>query len=472
MRPQLSPYYGEDYPTPSDQKHMVTPNFERLAKESVVFTRAFAQYSLCGPSRTSILTGRRPDSTRVFTNRHYWRLVGGNFTTLPQVFKDDGYVTIGSGKVFHPRTSSNNSDPISWSEPFFSKYYDGVYEDASRLPTWHAVTEQQVSDIPLTDQFALNHTLNRLRVHAAEARTGKRPFFVSIGFRKPHISLNCPKEYYDLYRLEGEAQYLSNRSWQTPSLAFAMVNTTKVDGVLRLSDAELRRLRRGYFACITYVDHLLGQLLDEVERLGLANDTIIVFIADHGYHLGENGHWGKHVVHELANHVPFMIKIPGRTQPGYRTRSIVQTLDLFPTLVELAGIGGVPKCPRVSSGVPLCTEGISLVPLVDDPSGEVREFALSQVMKGYGYMEYTIRTDRYRYAEVAAITYNKQDDGTYTITPSWGITNDEWLLYDHKNDPEETRNLAYDPQYIGTVTALRKKLTANVVTVYKIPTAL
>jgi iduronate 2-sulfatase len=167
----------------------LTPNFDKLARESIVFKNAYVQYSLCGPSRTSILTGRRPDTTRIFGNVHYWRTAGGNFTTLPQYFKDSGYVCTTAGKIFHPsKLSSNNSDPISWSEPVFSKYLDGRFEDSSRLPSWHAITKKDRDGMLLTDEYAVEHIIDRMHVHAEKARTGEQPIFVALGFRKPHIS--------------------------------------------------------------------------------------------------------------------------------------------------------------------------------------------------------------------------------------------------------------------------------------------
>ena len=469
MRPQLGAYLGEDHPTPLDQKLTITPNFDRLAGESIVFTRAYVQYSLCGPSRTSILTSRRPDTTRVFGNMHYWRTTGGNFTTIPQYFKDNGYTTIGVGKVFHPSVSSNHSDPISWSEKFYSRYWDGTYEHKSRLPSWNAITDQQRAKVPLTDEFAVKHALERLRVHAKNAKRGKKPLFMSLGFRKPHISLNCPKKYFKLYPLETAEAFLGNKSWQNPIVGFKLVNSTIKNGINQIPDGELRRLRRAYFACISYVDDLLGEVLDEVDKLGLASNTIIAFMADHGYHLGENNHWGKYINYEIANHVPMMIKIPGKTDSGIRTRSLVEGVDLFPTLAEAAGVGAIPACPRGSSSTQLCTDGLSLMPLVKKPKKVLKTSTLSQVLRGDRYMEYTLRTNRFRYTTFADVRHKKHRNGTYTVNMDWNRSGMSDELFDHSVDPEERYNKVAEQKYQNIVLDLHETLVDKVGTIYNVP---
>ena len=475
MRPLLGAYIGNSFPNLANQSRLLTPNFDRLARDSLVFKNAYVQYSLCGPSRTSILTGRRPDTTRIFGNMHYWRTTGGNFTTLPQYFKQQGYLSLAAGKIFHPSVrSSNDSDPMSWSEPSFGRYWDGKFEDDSRLPSWNSITEEEREGTMLTDEYALEHIVETLNTHADKARTGEQPIFIALGFRKPHISLNCPQKHFDLIPEETAEQYLIDPSWQNPAVGFPMVNSTVDEsGVHHIPDPDLRKLRRAYFACISYIDELLGQVLDAVVDLGLSDNTVISFMADHGYHLGDNNHWGKYITTEVANRVPMMLKVPGRTEGGRETSSLVEAIDVFPTIVEAAGLEPVPGCPDGSSAVQLCTEGTSLMPLVDNPAHIVRNSAISQLLKNDRFMQYSLRTDRYRYTAYTLMERQQNQDGLFTVTMNWQVPELDGLneLYDHLIDPDERFNKIEDPDYSSVIDVLAKELRNRVKPVHNVPVA-
>jgi iduronate 2-sulfatase len=463
LRPQMSPYYGADYPYPAYQKKMFTPNLDRLAGESIVFQRAYVQIGVCGPSRISMLTSRRPDTTRVNTNLIPWREIGANFTTLPQYFKENGYVVVGSGKVFHGHKSSRKHDPLSWTEPFYSVGRVAGFhnETKEKKDYWMMVTEEERAQYPLSDDMALDIALERLRYYANGARSGEQPLFLAFGIGKPHTPIICPEKYFDLYPLEPEDLFLDNNTF--------IYERTDIDL------ENLRNYRRAYFACVTYVDELVGTLLREVDKLGLSENTIISFVSDHGLHLGENNLNGKYSLYELANHVPMMIRIPGLTDSGIQTRSIVEAVDLYPTLVEAADLGTMMSCPEGrSSTVQVCTEGISLMPLLDHPDRQVKNGAISQVQQldqstGDNYNVYSIRTDQYRYNAAARMIHTRQNNTKFTVSVYWNVT---WIhpeLYDHAVDPGENENVVDKSEYSKVIPDLQRHLQDRVHTMYDIP---
>jgi len=307
LRPQLGAYFDPEHPDYFSQLTIYTPNLDTLASQSIVFKHTYVQYSLCGSSRTSLLTGRRPDVTRVFGNHWYWRDVGGNFTIVPQYFKDNGYLTIGLGKVFHPRASSNNDDPPPWTEPYHQvPYTDKYFLSNGSMYGWNSVSQKDVEELPLADMMSTVTAKTTLSNISKIAKTGEQPFFMALGYNKPHLHFICPEEYFYLYPLEDKDICMANESWQKPNIR----PQVWIDG-LEMSDEKrflppdvLRKLRRAYFACISYMDHLVGEVLQHLNELGLADNTIVSFMADHEYQLGENEHWGKITTFEFANRVP------------------------------------------------------------------------------------------------------------------------------------------------------------------------
>ena len=444
MRPQIGAYYGEDFPAPVYPK-MHTPNLDKLASKSLLLKRAYVQVALCSPSRTSLLTGRRPDTTHVYTIGPYFRHVGGNFTTLPEYFKQNGYTTAGMGKIFHPGRASGGDDPISWTEP----YFHGVANFESHERSWTAVPDELLVETPLIDEQIANQAIKTLQRVSPDAKSGKKPFFVAAGFHKPHLPFVFPKSMFKYY----PGVYL-------PDNPYAPVNMPKVAwydyaGLRGYSDITVLNatgginttlpgqvvldLRRAYYSALSWTDSLIGRVINELHRLGLADNTIISFWGDHGYQLGEHGEWCKQTNFELATHAPMMLHIPGLTNNGIPTRQLTEFVDLFPTLVDAAGLKSLTECPENSTGIELCTEGTSLMPLISQPKTPVKKAAFSQYTRGK-YMGYTVRTDKYRYTEWPKFHYHPAYKPDWTILA--GVE-----LYDHTTDPQENVNNADNPSY-------------------------
>ena len=453
MRAQMGAYAG---PLSEYSKHLLTPNLDKFAQRSLVLKNAHVQYTLCGPSRVSMLTSRRPDTTKVDHNKAFWRDVGGNFTTLPQYFKEQGYDVIGMGKIYHTFV-----DPLSWSSDFISPNttLENEYWPLENGGAWRGVkSDEDTANLP--DQILLNHAKEYLTKLAANAQSENQPFFLGFGFTKPHLNFVCPKKFFDKYPLENEDQFLSKVEWQEPRVKYGcgVINTTKSnDSSESLPHETLRQFRQAYFGCVSYVDSLFGELIKTVDDLGLKNSTIISFVADHGYHLGENGEFGKQTLYRPSTHVPMMVHIPGRTESGISSNSPVEGLDLFPTIVEAAGLDNVQRCPHNSSSVDLCVQGRSLLPLIDNPLAEIKQGAISQLRNIEGYGPYSLITSRYRYTKClqyineTVIVKDRHDR----------ICTEE--LYDQLYDSEEAENLASLSKYASIKKTLDKTLMDIVV---------
>lgn len=467
MRPQLGSYYGKDFPSPVHPP-MHTPNLDKLAAKSLLLKRAYCQQAICSPSRTSLLTGRRPDTTHVYDLKHYWRLAGGNFTTIPQYFKNNGYISVGMGKIFHPgRRASGRDDPMSWSLPYFHAVNMGWETNKS---SWQAIPDKLLEDKPLMDTQIKDQAINTLRQLAPKASSGHQPFFLAAGFHRPHLPFDFP---------ESVLKYYPEESIRLPDNEYAPVNMPyvawsdykelrKYHDIRKLNlsgainstvpDKIVRDLRRAYYCATTWTDFLIGCVIRELESLGLANNTIISFWGDHGWQLGEHGEWTKHTNFELSTHAPMMIHIPGMTDKGIVTEKLTEFVDLFPTLAEAAGLPTLPLCPENSTMIDLCREGSSLLPLIKNPNSTWKNASFSQyprrLPRSERAMGYTIRTDKFRYTEWARFEY-------YPVyKPDWntlfGVE-----LYDHSKDPEENHNVAFEPPYAQVKQKLSKFLRAG-----------
>ena len=240
---------------------------------------------------------------------------------------------------------------------------------------------------------------------------------------------------------------MADISWENPQVRNVALEGVKGAGEEKVIPSMiLRNLRRAYFACISYIDAQVGDILKELERQGLADSTIVSFTADHGYHLGENHHWGKTTTSEMSNRVPLIIRIPGSTDRGVVSEAIVESVDIFPTLVEAAGLDVIPPCPSQCSDIALCTQGESLLPLIDNSDGHSSDAAFSQIPDG-GYMRHTIRTRQYRLVDKANVYTSELADGRYQISAEWVPGTEHIELYDHHSDVLEQFNLADDPDY-------------------------
>ena len=468
LRVQLGSYNGKDFASPIHPK-MYTPNLDKLASKSLVLKRAYVQQAVCSPSRTSVLTGRRPDTTHIYDLKHYWRNVTGNFTTIPQYFKNRGYTSIGMGKIFHPGEASGHDDPVSWSSPYF--HSQKTHWETNRS-SWIAVPDAQLKTTPLVDKQIADHAISTLQQVAQAAKSRHHPFFIAVGFHRPHLPWVFPASM---------LQHYPEHSIHLPDNPYAPVNMPDIAwtnyGELRnfhdiqslhatgninttLPDKNVLELRRAYYSSVSWMDVQVGRIIDELERLNLADNTIISFLGDHGYQLGEHGEWCKHTNFEIATHAPMMIRVPGMTDSGIITEKLTEFVDLFPTLVEAAGLQSLQVCPDNSKHIHTCREGSSLMPLIRNPNAPWKNASFSQWpahepgIGAHRAMGYTMKTDGYRYTEWAKFQYEP------TYKPDWrtlyGVE-----LYDHQKDPEENNNVADDSSYAHIRRELRALLHAG-----------
>ncbi|XP_070807887.1 iduronate 2-sulfatase [Pituophis catenifer annectens] len=378
-----------------------SPNIDQLASKSVGFQNAFAQQAVCAPSRVSFLTGRRPDSTRLYDFNSYWRTHAGNYTTLPQYFKENGYITVSVGKIFHPGISSNHSDdyPYSWSVPAFhpsSEKYENTKVCKGKDGKLHAnlICPVDVAEMPEATLPDIQSTKEAIRWLKTLKRI-KRNFFLAVGYHKPHIPFRYPRKFLKLYPLENVTLAPDPAvPKKLPSVAYnPWMDLRQREDVAALNLSFpygpipkhfQRKIRQSYFASVSYVDTLVGKLLNALDETELSHNTVVVFTADHGWSLGEHGEWAKYSNFDVATRVPLMFYVPGVTtqisDPGEKVfpfidpfaqdscsglpgkpKEMVELVSLFPTLAELAGLTVPPACPQPSFHVPLCSEGKSLV---------------------------------------------------------------------------------------------------------------
>lgn len=420
-----------------------TPNIDRLAARGVRFDRAYCQFPLCNPSRASLLTGLRPDTLRVYDLETNLRSGHPKIETLPQLFKNNGYFSARVGKMYHygvPRQigSGGMDDPDSWDLAINPRGRDKDEEDKIHLLTRGTGTtlgfsmswlDMDSRDEDQTDGQGTTEAIRLLERFAKE----KRSFFLGMGYFRPHVPFVAPKKWYEMYPKEGITLV---RGPQDDLTDIPEVALTIKPSNYGLSDSDLKDCKRGYFAAISFVDSQVGRLLDAIDRVGLAENTVVVFVSDHGYTLGEHGQWQKMLLFDESNRVPLIFAGPGIAGRGTSPRT-VEMLDIYPTLVELCGL---PK-PQHK------LEGKSLSPLLADPQAERNRPAYSQVMRKVGkgpdanqIMGYGVRTERWR--------YNEWDGGKLGSE-----------LYDHANDPHEYKNLAKDSGQAKVVAEMKQLLT-------------
>jgi iduronate 2-sulfatase len=432
-----------------------TPHLDRLAAAGTVFLRAYAQQAVCNPSRASMLTGLRPDTLRVWDLRAHFREHQQDLVTLPQHFKTHGYRSVSLGKVFHNQAGRFHppipfADPISWSEP--PRWSDGGHWEDWVVPGSDTGPERkqgavQCLDVPDEAYWdgqiaqAAVEELQRLHQH-------NEPFFLAVGFWKPHLPFNAPKRYWDLYDRASLAPPVPDRpAVDAPALA------DNLGGELRtylgipkegeLPEAMVAELRHGHLAAISFLDAQVGKVLAELDRLGLTERTIVVFWSDHGLHVGERGMWGKATNYEIDARAPLIISAP-RFAPG-RTESLVEFVDVYPTLLELSSL----PLPRQSLA------GASLVPWLRQPDAPGKEYALSQHPRPWPaiadsqptHMGYTVRSAGHRYIE-----WREWSEGAVVAIE----------LYDHERDPAESVNVAEAPEYAEVRDRLRRALAQRV----------
>jgi arylsulfatase A-like enzyme len=428
-----------------DHPLVKTPNLDRLSTRGITFNRAYCQQTVCNPSRASLLTGRRPDTLGIWDLPTHFREVAPDVVTLPQHFKQHGYFTQNIGKIFHNWRQKIEGDPASWSVPAVMHYArhgsDTPRVGSEELPPNHAIgVRNECRDVP--DQAYFDGRIANLAVTAlSELKRREEPFFLAVGFWKPHLPFNPPKKYWDLYRRNSFAP-ASNSQPPRDVPEIALHNGRELlSGGRQLSREEIVELRHGYLAGISYLDAQVGKVLAELKRLKLDDSTVIVFWSDHGFHLGEHSLWCKTSTFELDARVPLIIVPPSSRQAGSKTDALVELLDLYPTLVDLCGL------PR-----PKGLEGVSLKPVLDDPQATVKPAAFTQHPRPAYYkdkpqvMGVSVRTARLRYTE-------------WRDFKSGRIIASE--LYDHDTDPDENTNVIASPPNVVELQTAKKLLAEN-----------
>ena len=468
-----------------------SPNLDKLAKEGMRFDRAYCQQAICSPSRASLMTGARPDEIGVIENTAYFRELNPEIVTLPQHFIKHGYEAVYCGKIYHGRMTD---DKHSWSrKPAFNrcpvkmKWLPGNYALPENQKLWASNKEKMLAkygkagsgglvhgpayesaDVPdhaYSDGFSTRLAIATLKDH--REKKPKQPLFLALGFKKPHLNFVAPKKYWDLYdreKIKLAKQTKSPKGGAATGLHASFELRTR-HGIPKkgpIGPELAKTLLHGYYACVSYVDAQIGMMLEALDEAGIRDDTVIVVWGDHGWHLGDMGIWGKATNYEIATRVPLIVWTPEMKARGESTSALVELIDLYPTLCELADL---PRPGHLS--------GKSLVPLLDEPKRQWSKHAISQfpnpalrewaanplspgmrqtffgplieeveskIIKQQGnswdrkffenhLMGYSLRTEAYRL--VAWLDYRDLDANPVFLE-----------LYDQKADPDETRNVA------------------------------
>ncbi len=450
-----------------------TPNIDRIAARGLVFNHAYCQQAVCSPSRSSLLTGRRPDATRVWDLETHFRVALPDAVTLPQYFKANGYYCAALNKIYHhcfedgrswsephwyPNGQTIDTDPVDWTKRIIVKAGPGVREyltlpqpadndkpnagQNAKAPKGAAFEVSSKNDTELPDGFTAVEAVKRL--HSLKQKG--QPFFLAVGFLKPHLPFVAPKKYWDLYDPDkipmpavdhlpsGAPEFAGHDNGELHAYA----NVPKGNPI---SADFAKTLRHGYYACVSYTDAQVGHLLDALEQEGLTDNTIIVFWGDHGWQLGDHGLWHKHTNFELATRAPLLLSVPKQKTAGQKCDVPVEFVDIYPTLADLCGLP-----------VPAGLDGQSLKPFVENPSAMVQKVAISQYPRGGAQtgnrplMGYSVRDPRWR------LTLWRDRNNSEIVATE---------LYDEKNDPAESVNVASNPENKATVEALTKYLPAT-----------
>ncbi|QTD37396.1 sulfatase [Polaribacter batillariae] len=428
-------------------KEVKTPNIDKLATNGFVMLNNHCQQAVCGPSRASILTGKRPDYTQVWDLKTLMRDKNPNIVTMPQYFKQNGYETAAVGKVFDYRSVDKGNDSISWTYPYDNfKHHSKIGREYIKNKERVSYEIVNVPDSMTADGEVVRRTVKQLRKFAK----GNKPFFMATGFYKPHLPFVAPKKYWDMYPIEniklpeymkdpeGTPAYATQPSWE---LRGGYADIPK-DYNTPIPVEKQKRIIQGYYACVSFVDQQIGNVLDELDKLGLRENTVIVLWGDHGWHLGDHNMYCKHTNYEQSTKSPLIFSA-GKDKVG-TSNSPTEFVDVYPTLLELAGI----KSPGN-------LDGVSLVPLMENKVEKVKDVAVSQFPRDSNKMGYTFRNERYRY------TIWIKDEQPYEANRNIDeaeIVAEEF--YDYKEDPQETKNLVNEKEYIEAKKDLKAKAFA------------
>ena len=405
---------------------MHTPNIDRLAKQGTLFNRAYCQFPVCNPSRVSVLTGLRPDTTGIYDNPTDFREVLPGVVTLPQHFKDHGYHTRSVGKIAHGDAAWK--DKLSWSEPIWRRPWQ--YVNKATSPSWQVL---DVDDDELEDGKIANAAVEVL------TEIKDKQFFLAVGFNKPHLPFYAPSKYFDLYTTQDfRVPIDSSLPRNAPSVASNPKGLKAYQDIANyppFSDEKTLELIRAYAATTSFIDAQVGRVLNQLDTLNLTQNTIVIFWGDHGFHLGEHGLWRKNTLFEDSVRSPLIVSIPGQTHRNVNTDALVELVDIYPTL-----------CDACQLPIPTEVEGISMVPVIEEPTRTWKAAAFSQltrILNSASVDGYSMRTGQYRYTEWG----NNGQHGTE--------------LYDYHADPNETVNIADSPENAELVAHLSERLHAG-----------
>jgi uncharacterized sulfatase len=418
--------------------HAQTPNLDALAGRGLQFQRAYCQFPHCNPSRSSMLSGLRPGTTRVTNNEHSLYENIPSVMTLPRWFRQHGYSTARCGKIFHlgvPTGLQSMDDPQAWD--FGTPFKDERPYPPAR-PSAVQVEAGNKSGLRWTettggDDDLVDGNFAKTAIEWLERRDPAKPFFLAVGFHRPHLPLVTPAKYYDLFPFE-RIDFPLAPADDEADIPLPARNGAVPGYAMSATPEQRRAAIRGYLACVSYVDAQVGRLLAALARLGLADNTIVLFTSDHGWHLGEHHLWHKRSLFEECARVPLILAVPKAKTNGQQTASLVELLDVYPTLCDLCG---VPAPPGL--------QGRSLKPLLSDAQATVHDAAFTQARRGASaeFWGRSVRTSRWRYTE-------------------WNAGADGRELYDHNADPHEYTNLAARPEHQAVVRELHDRLEQTV----------
>ncbi len=407
-----------------------SPNIDRLAAQGVRFDRAYVQYTVCNPSRSSFLTGLRPETTGVLSNNLYFRRNLPDAVTLPQLFRQNGYYTASLGKIFHRGLSPDEQrmemdDPRSWDHRFYGTASSLGKTGVGRNLTGDKLAWCRWLAAEGTDEDQHDGQVAAEAIRLLEENQD-RPFFLAVGFYRPHDPFHSPKQYFEPYSLD-TLPLPQSPDDRTPEVRYALPGGGFQKAFDEFTDRERREFLRAYFAGVSFVDAQVGRLLETLDRLQLTQRTIVVFLGDHGYELGVRNWWNKNTLFERSCRTPLIIHAPGFGGNGRVSRSLVEFVDLYPTLADLCGLATPPNLA-----------GVSLRRILEDPDQAVKDAAFTTVQRG-PVNGLSIRTDRFRFTQ-----WNQGQEGVE--------------LYDHTQDPGEWYNLAEHPDFAKTVGELSARL--------------
>lgn len=455
-----------------------TPNIDKLASQGILFSSAYCQQAVSAASRTSLLTGWCPDRTRVWDLNTQIRSQNPNVVTLPQYFKENGYEVAGVGKIFDPRSVDKQMDKRSWTSDYMvyeeclNKEYDtpvmshyqaqktrGLYNRYCKEAQRQGIKKQskinkyiqkyikpatECTEVP--DNAYADGAIADKAVKFLNEYDSCQPFFLAVGFKKPHLPFCAPQKYWEMYHRENlPLAAFSKRAINSPAFAYHHCNELQSysdipplisfseNCNIQMPDEKARELIHGYYACISYIDAQIGKILDALEKSGQKENTLIVLWGDHGWHLGDHGLWNKHTNFEHATHVPLLI-----IDHSHKARQIeapVEFLSVYPTLCDLAGLS-----------VPAGLDGENLSRIIKDErnAGIIQPYAVSQYPRA-GKMGYSLRSSRYRYT-VWVDWYHRKLNADKIFSEE---------LYDYEKDPHETKNVVSDADYADALRQMR-----------------